>query len=85
MGAGQQATASAAIIYCRVSTRRQEDEGTSLDSQEAACIRHAQSLGFTSRRVTREVYSGAELYDRPLQNIGQKAPGFSRGMKGPHG
>jgi site-specific DNA recombinase len=55
-----------ALIYCRVSTKRQEDEGTSLDSQEAACIAHAQSLGFTSWRVTREVYSGAELYDRPL-------------------
>jgi site-specific DNA recombinase len=29
-------------------------------------VAHAQSLGFTSWRVTREVYSGAELYDRPL-------------------
>jgi len=55
-----------ALIYCRVSTRRQEDEGTSLDSQEAACVSHAQSLGFTSWRVTREVYSGAELHNRPL-------------------
>ena len=55
-----------AIIYCRVSTKGQEEDGTSLDSQEAACIEHAKSLGFTDWRVTREVFTGAELYDRPL-------------------
>jgi site-specific DNA recombinase len=55
-----------ALINCRVSTKGQEEDGTSLESQEAACIEHAQSLGFTSWRVTREVYTGAELYDRPL-------------------
>jgi DNA invertase Pin-like site-specific DNA recombinase len=66
MDAGQQADQGGAIIYRRVSTKRQEDEGTSLDSQEAACVNHAQALGFTSWRVTREVYSGAALYDRPL-------------------
>jgi DNA invertase Pin-like site-specific DNA recombinase len=56
MGTGQGTQQGAAIIYCRVSTKRQEDEGTSLDSQEAACVTHAQTLGFTSWRVTREVY-----------------------------
>ena len=55
-----------ALIYCRVSTSKQEQEGTSLDSQEASCIKHAQAAGYTIGRVTREVYSGAELWDRPL-------------------
>lgn len=54
-----------ALIYCRVSTRLQEEEGTSLDSQEAACVTHAKSLGYSIGRVTREVYTGAELWDRP--------------------
>lgn len=55
-----------ALVYCRVSTRKQEDEGTSLDSQEAACVKHATELGYAIGHVTREVYSGAELWDRPL-------------------
>lgn len=58
-------TSPLALVYCRVSTRRQEDEGTSLDTQEAACVKHAESLGYTVGRITREVYSGAELWDRP--------------------
>lgn len=39
--------AKAALIYCRVSTKGQEEDGTSLDSQEAACMRHAEALGIT--------------------------------------
>lgn len=54
-----------ALVYSRVSTRKQEEEGTSLDTQEAACVKHAESLGYTIGRKTREVYSGAELWDRP--------------------
>ncbi|HVF56596.1 MAG TPA: recombinase family protein [Pyrinomonadaceae bacterium] len=56
----------AALIYCRVSTQKQEDEGTSLDSQTSACVAHAEKLGFNVARITKEVYSGAELFDRPL-------------------
>lgn len=55
-----------AIIYCRVSTKSQQDEGTSLETQAEACIKHAESLGYSIGRVTKEVYSGAELWDRPL-------------------
>ncbi len=55
-----------ALVYCRVSTQKQEEEGTSLDSQAAACIAHAEKLGYQIGRVTKEVYSGAELFDRPL-------------------
>ncbi len=53
-----------AIVYCRVSTKGQED-GTSLESQADACVRHAESLGYVVDHVTRETYSGAELWDRP--------------------
>jgi site-specific DNA recombinase len=56
---------TSALIYCRVSTRRQEVEGTSLDTQVAACAKHAESLGYSVGRTTREVFSGAELWDRP--------------------
>jgi len=54
-----------ALIYCRVSTTNQEKEGTSLDSQAEACAKHALTLGYSIGRITKEVYSGAELYDRP--------------------
>lgn len=67
--ATQQTDASgAALVYCRVSTKGQE-EGTSLESQEAACVAHAQTLGFTIGRITRETYSGAELWDRPRLSV----------------
>ena len=55
-----------ALVYCRVSTKGQEQDGTSLDSQEVAGVRHAEELGFRVGRVTREIFSGAELWDRPL-------------------
>jgi site-specific DNA recombinase len=55
-----------ALVYCRVSTKGQEQDGTSLDSQEAACVREVQALGYALGRVTKEIYSGAELWDRPL-------------------
>ncbi|MFL6215898.1 MAG: recombinase family protein [Blastocatellia bacterium] len=54
-----------ALIYCRVSTTNQEKEGTSLDSQVEACTKYALALGYSIGRITKEVYSGAELYDRP--------------------
>ena len=55
----------AALVYCRVSTTDQAVEGTSLDSQEALNVAHAERLGYAVGRITREVYSGAELWDRP--------------------
>lgn len=61
----QPAPAPQALVYCRVSTKGQEENGTSLDSQERECVAHATALGFTVGRITHEVYSGAELWDRP--------------------
>ena len=60
-----------AVIYCRVSTKGQssadpERDPSSLDTQAEACIAYAGSLGYTVGRVTQEVFSGAELWDRPL-------------------
>lgn len=57
-----------AIIYCRVSTRAQQDEGTSLDSQAEACTAFAVERGLTAIRTLSEVYSGAYFHDRPLLN-----------------
>lgn len=54
-----------AAIYVRVSTTKQEDEGTSLASQEAACRAYAAEQGYTVAAVYREAYSGASLFERP--------------------
>lgn len=43
-----------AAIYCRVSTRQQAEDGSSLDSQEVACRRLAASQGFTITQVFKE-------------------------------
>ncbi len=53
-----------ALVYCRVSTRRMA-EGTSPASQRAACVGHAARRGYRVARVTEEVHSGADLFDRP--------------------
>ncbi len=55
-----------ALIYCRVSGKGQQQDGTSLESQEEECRKHVAKLGLTVGRVTREVHTGAELWDRPL-------------------
>ena len=41
-----------AIVYWRVSTARQEEEGTSHRSQADACCKHAEALGYSVSRVT---------------------------------
>lgn len=56
-----------AIIYVRVSTRGQEDNA-SLDSQAKACAQFANSKKFQILETAREVYSGADLHDRPELN-----------------
>jgi len=56
-----------AAIYTRVSTLAQEDEGSSLDTQQEACIRYAVQNGYEvdDNHVYREVYTGTELWARP--------------------
>jgi site-specific DNA recombinase len=71
-----------AAIYCRVSTVGQEEEGTSLVTQEEHCRKYAAAHGYLvdDAQVYREVYTGAELWDRPQltrlrEAIGQQAVG----------
>jgi site-specific DNA recombinase len=56
-----------AAIYVRVSTAGQEADGTSLDTQEAACRAYAVEHGYTvaERNIYRETHTGAELWERP--------------------
>ena len=55
-----------AAIYCRVSTPGQELDGTSLETQEAACRAFAADRGYLvdEAHVYREVFSGAALHER---------------------
>lgn len=61
-------TNPAALVYCRVSTEKQSEEGTSLDSQAAACIKFAKQNGYQIAEVVKETFSGAYLFDRPKLN-----------------
>ena len=51
-------------IYCRVSTEDQEREGTSLDTQRAACLEFCQKHNYTVTHQFIETASGLSL-DRP--------------------
>src|SRR5688572_21684015 len=58
-------TAPRAAIYVRVSSQQQEREGTSLETQEAACRRFCDERGFVlTEDVYREVFSGQQLWER---------------------
>ncbi|MCL4467206.1 MAG: recombinase family protein [Chloroflexi bacterium] len=64
-----------AAIYCRVSTSGQEQEGTSLQTQEEACRKYAAEHGYTvdEPQVYREVFTGSELWDRPQLSLLREA------------
>lgn len=67
-----------AIIYVRVSSRRQEEEGNGLDSQERVCRAHAERKGLEVERVYSDTYSGGTT-NRPglkalLEDIKRGAP-----------
>ena len=53
-----------AAIYCRVSTDDQDKEGTSLQTQLQACLKHCHDKGYQVGRKFCETYSGLAL-DRP--------------------
>src|SRR5687767_4744632 len=59
------ATAPRAAIYCRVSTSAQEEDGTSLDTQDAHCRAYAADHGYQIVGVFRDVYTGAKYRERP--------------------
>src|SRR5258705_13061586 len=56
-----------AAIYVRVSSVGQEQDGTSLQTQEAACRAYALAHGYAvdDDDVYREVFTGTELWERP--------------------
>src|SRR6266542_3949655 len=58
-----------AAIYCRVSTRQQAEDGSSLGSQEVACRRLAVSQGFTITQVFTEDFPGTELARPQLDQL----------------
>lgn len=63
-------SAQRAAVYCRVSTDRQEREGTSLDSQQERCLSYIAERGWTVVRVEQEQGSGGDIDGRPkLQSL----------------
>lgn len=54
-----------AIIYCRVSSRRQVTEGHGLDSQEQKCTTYAINKGYKVVKVFRDEGISGALKDRP--------------------
>lgn len=60
-----------ALIYCRVSSRRQANEGSGLDSQEHRCRQYALMNGYLIEKVFLESVSGGlSIDDRPaLQKL----------------
>ena len=67
--------AKIAAIYCRVSTLAQEEEGTSLDTQEERCRQYAIAKGYqvAEPHVYRETHTGAELWERPRLTLMRQA------------
>ena len=54
-----------AIIYCRVSSKRQVIEGHGLDSQESLCRDYAVNKGYRVMKVFPEKGLTGALFDRP--------------------
>ncbi len=59
-------TSLKAVVYARVSTDKQEEEGSSLDTQVENCLALAQANGIKIVEVFREVFTGSLYRERPL-------------------
>src|SRR3712207_5300762 len=57
----KQTTTVKCMIYSRVSTDAQERDGTSLDTQERACIQYAEAKGWSLIGTIRDAASGFSL------------------------
>lgn len=55
-----------AVIYCRVSTKEQVEEGNSLKTQEKICIEYAQKNGYNVSKIFIEQGESAKTADRPV-------------------
>ncbi len=58
-----------AVIYCRVSTKAQAEDGTSLESQQKACERLAIEKGYEISHVFKEDYPGDTLERLELMRL----------------
>jgi len=56
-----------AAIYCRVSTKGQKEDGSSLESQKETCLKLANEQGYDVPHIFEEDWTGASL-DRPKLN-----------------
>jgi site-specific DNA recombinase len=72
---GQPESSKRAGLYVRVSSKGQEEEGTSLETQEARGREYAASRGDTvdEAHVYREVHTGVELWERPKLTLLREA------------
>jgi site-specific DNA recombinase len=57
-----------ALIYCRVSSQRQVDEGSGLDSQETRCRNYCKGKEYLVEKVFQEEGVSGDLFDRPAMN-----------------
>lgn len=57
-----------AIIYCRVSSERQVQEGHGLESQEQRCLEYAQKQGLAVVATFHEAGVSGGLFDRPAMH-----------------
>ena len=56
---------SRAAIYVRVSSPGQQEDGPSLETQEAESRAYAAQHGYQVAVLYREVHTGTELWERP--------------------
>ena len=54
-----------AIIYCRVSSERQVNEGHGLDSQERLCLNYAKNMNYKVLKIFKEEGVSGGLFERP--------------------
>jgi site-specific DNA recombinase len=56
-----------AAIYIRVSTDKQEENGTSLETQEAKCLEYCTTHKYrvSQKHIYRDVWTGTEYLERP--------------------
>jgi DNA invertase Pin-like site-specific DNA recombinase len=57
-----------ALIYCRVSSERQVNEGHGLDSQEQRCVKRAAELGLEVAEIFPDGGISGGLFERPAMN-----------------
>ncbi len=58
-----------AVVYSRVSTDAQEQDGTSLDTQERACVKYAEDRGWSVVACIRDTASGATLERQGITRV----------------